>query len=226
MAFIFSDLQDTAPSSIIELFSLQLVEEIHGSSLEYKFYDSTLTYPDSKIIWNSREYEAIPIQASGFKYAGDGQLPRPTMRVSNVLGTITSILLGIPSGLEGAKVTRIRTLLRYLDAVNFPENTNPFGTPDPTAEMPREIYIIDRKSNENRDIVEFELATVNDLQGIRIPKRQCISSICQWVYKSAECSYTGGLPTCAKTLADCRAHFGSSAQLPFGGFPGVGTYIS
>lgn len=226
MAAIFSDLQKVSPSSIIELFSLELVESIHGSSLEYTFYDSTLTYPDGKLVWNSKEYSAIPIQASGFKYAGDGQLPRPTIRISNVLGTITSVLMGIPSGLEGAKITRIRTLLRYLDAVNFPGSVNPFGTPDPTAEMPREIYIIDRKSNENRDIVEFELATINDLQGVRIPKRQCISSICQWVYKSAECSYTGGLATCGKTLKDCKAHFPGASQLPFGGFPGVGTYIT
>jgi len=226
MIAIFSDLQEVAPSSIIELFSLELIQEIHGTDLEYRFYDSTLTYPETNLTWNGVEYDAIPIQASGFKYAGDGQLPRPTLKISNLLGTVTSILLGIPSGLEGARVTRIRTLLRYLDASNFPENANPYGTPDPTAEMPREVYIIDRKANENRDVVEFELATVNDLQGIRIPKRQCISSICQWVYKSPECSYLGSLQTCKKTLSDCRAHFGASAQLPFGGFPGVGTYIS
>lgn len=225
MPIIFSDLQATAPSSIIELFSLQLSEPIHQSSLQYKFYDSALSYSAGKITWAGSDYEAIPIQASGFKYTGDGQLPRPTIKVSNALGTITSILLGLPSGLEGAKLTRIRTLIRYLDAVNFPGSVNPFGTPDPTAEMPREIYIIDRKANENRDVVEFELATINDLQGVRIPKRQCISSICQWVYKSAECGYVGGLPACEKTIADCRNHFGSFASLPFGGFPGVGTYI-
>ena len=75
--------------------------------------------------------------------------------------------------LTGATVTRIRTLARYLDAVNFPGSSNPFGTPDPTAEFPQEIYKIDRKSAENRDVVEFELAAVFDLAGIRAPKRQC-----------------------------------------------------
>ena len=34
------------------------------------------------------------------------------------------------------------------------------ATPDPTAEFPQEIYAIDRKSAENREIVEFELAAV------------------------------------------------------------------
>ena len=47
---------------------------------------------------------------------------------------------------------------------------NPYGTPDPTAEFPQEIYKIDRKSAENRDVVQFELASVFDLAGIRAPK--------------------------------------------------------
>ena len=42
-----------------------------------------------------------------------------------------------------------------------------------TAEFPREIYSIDRKSTENREVVEFELAAPTDLAGVRIPKRQC-----------------------------------------------------
>ena len=75
--------------------------------------------------------------------------------------------------LTGATVTRIRTLARFLDAANFPSNVNPYGTPDSTAEFPQEIYKIDRKSAENREVVQFELAAVFDLAGIRSPKRQC-----------------------------------------------------
>ena len=51
--------------------------------------------------------------------------------------------------------------------------TNTLGTPDPTAEFPREIYKIDRKATENREIVQFELAAPFDLAGIRAPKRLC-----------------------------------------------------
>ena len=74
--------------------------------------------------------------------------------------------------LTGATVTRIRTLARYLDAINFPGGINPLGTPDPTAEFPQEIYKIDRKSAENREVVTFELAAVFDLAGVIAPKRQ------------------------------------------------------
>jgi len=119
----------------------------------------------------------MPIEAEGFAFR-EGQLPRPTLTISNALGTITAILLNVNStttgnDLTGATVTRIRTLARYLDSINFPGNTNPLGTPDPTAEFPQEIYKIDRKSAENREVVTFELAAVFDLAGIRAPKRQC-----------------------------------------------------
>ena len=68
-----------------------------------------------------------------------------------------------------AKVTRIRTLSRFLDAANFDNDTNPYGTPDPTStgEMPREVYYVDRKVSENRDLVEFELASVFDWKALQ-----------------------------------------------------------
>ena len=39
--------------------------------------------------------------------------------LTNILGTFTTLILTLPQGLEGAKVTRIRTLSRYIDNVNF-----------------------------------------------------------------------------------------------------------
>ena len=94
---------------------------------------------------------------------GKVNFPDLLLTISNALGTITAILLNVNAvttgnDLTGATVTRIRTLARYLDAVNFPDSTNPLGTPDPTAEFPQEIYKIDRKSAENREVVQFELS--------------------------------------------------------------------
>jgi lambda family phage minor tail protein L len=225
MAVPVSDLQAIAPSAVIELFELELNAVQHGVADTYRFHAGTSLNSNGVLIWNAEEYLRFPIEAEGFEYSGNGQLPRPKVRVSNILGTITALLLSLPDGLEGAKLTRIRTLARYIDGANFPGGTNPYGTPDPTAEFPREIYYVDRKVAETRDVVEFDLAASFDLAGVRAPKRQCIANICQWVYKSAECGYTGGLPTCDKTLDACKAHFGATAELPFGSFPGVGTFF-
>lgn len=239
MSVPFSELQSIAPSSVIELFELQLDTAQHGANDLYRFHAGSNLNANGQLIWNGNSYLRFPIEAEGFEYSR-GQLPRPTIRVSNALGTITALLLTLPRGLEGAKVTRIRTLARYIDGANWPGGTNPLGTPDPTAVLPAEIFYIDRKVSETRELVEFELAAVFDLAGIRAPKRQCISNICQWVYRSAECSYTGtnyfdandnavataGQDVCGKRLNSCQARFGATNELPFGSFPGIGTYFA
>ena len=174
---IVSNLQNVNPSAIIELFTLQLDNSLHGATTVYRFHAGTSLKDNGEIIWAGNSYQRFPIQAEGFAFK-KGQLPRPTLTVSNALGTITAILLSVNTttagnDLTGATVTRIRTLARFLDAANFPSNVNPYGTPDSTAEFPQEIYKIDRKSAENREVVQFELAAVFDLAGIRSPKRQC-----------------------------------------------------
>jgi len=174
---IVSNLQNINPSAIIELFTLTLDTTLHGASTVYRFHAGSTLKENGEIVWAGNTYQRFPIQAEGFAFQ-KGQLPRPTLTVSNALGTITAILLNVNTtttgnDLTGATVTRIRTLARFIDAVNFPGNINPYGTPDATAEFPQEIYKIDRKSAENREFVQFELAAVFDLAGIRAPKRQC-----------------------------------------------------
>ena len=174
---IITDLQKINPSAIIELFTLTTDATLHGSAQTYRFHNGTSLNANGDIIWAGNQYLKMPIEAEGFAFQ-KGQLPRPKLTVSNALGTITAILLNVNkvtagNDLAGATVTRIRTLARYIDAVNFPGNSNPLGTPDPTAEFPKEIYKIDRKSAENRDVVEFELAAAIDLVGVRAPQRQC-----------------------------------------------------
>ena len=174
---IVSNLQNINPSAIIELFTLQLDSSLHGATTIYRFHAGSSLKDNGEIVWAGNSYQRFPIKAEGFAFR-QGQLPRPTLTVSNALGTITAILLSVNTttagnDLTGATVTRIRTLARFLDAVNFPGDINPYGTPDNTAEFPQEIYKIDRKSAENREVVQFELASVFDLAGIRAPNRQC-----------------------------------------------------
>ena len=173
----FNDLQPINPSAIIELFTLKLDNTLHGATTVYRFHAGSNMSANGRIVWAGNEYLRFPIQISGFAFQ-NGQIPRPKLVVSNALGTISAILLTVNetttgNDLTGATVTRIRTLAKFLDAVNFSGGTNPYGTPDPTAEFPQEIYSIDLKATETREIVEFELASVLDLVAITCPKRQC-----------------------------------------------------
>ena len=176
---IFSSLQDINPSAIIELFTLQLSTALHGANTIYRFHAGSNLNANGKIVWAGNEYLRFPIQASGFAFQ-KGQLPRPKLTISNATGLISSILLTVNevttgNDLRGATVTRIRTLAKFIDPVNFADGTN--ATADNQAEFPQEIYSIDRKSTETREIVEFELAAPTDLAGVRIPGLQATRSI-------------------------------------------------
>ena len=178
---VFSEVQKINPSAIIELFTLQLDNSLHCATTTYRFHSGSNLNANGEIVWAGNAYQRFPIEATGFAYQR-GQIPRPTLVVSNALGTISAIFLTVNqtttgNDLTGATVTRIRTMARFLDAVNFPGSSNPLGTPDPTAEFKRQIYVIDRKAAENRDVVEFELAGAIDMAGVRAPKRQCTRAL-------------------------------------------------
>ena len=322
MAIPVSALQSINPGSIIELFTIQLSTALHGSNTLYRFHNGANLNANGEVVWAGNSYLRFPIECSGFEFGSTGTLPRPKISISNIFGTMTAIMQDVNqtstgNDLNGAKFTRIRTLARFLDAVNFAPTTttttststvadpsdgetvtytvtvqnvggvnifllngvnnpvitmkrgstyifdqsdssnsghplrikrnsgasystgvtvagtqgsagssvtfqppypdapsdlryyctvhgnamgntitmnnpntiqqtttssttttgNPFGTPDPNAEFPQEIYSIDRKSAENREVVEFELAAPTDLAGVRIPGRQATRSI-------------------------------------------------
>lgn len=239
------ELASLYPSAIIELFEVKTIDRIHGACEVYRFHAGVNAKAVSgHLVWGGETYYAWPVEAEGFEVNGGGSLPRPKVRIANIEGTITTLLLellvfGSSSDLAGAEVKRIRTLARFLDAENFEGDINPFGTPDPEASLPDEIYYIDRKSSETREFVEFELAAIFDLANVRLPRRQCLNNICQWIYRGEECGYEGtnyfdendnsvltaAEDICGKRLTSCEARFGANAQLPYGGYPGVGQYV-
>jgi len=313
MAVPVSALQEINPGAVIELFTLELDATLHGSTTIYRFHNGANLNANGELVWNSNSYLRFPIQCEGFEFTGTGTLPRPTISVSNIFGTLTAIMQNVNqttvgNDLNGAKLTRIRTLARYLDAANFAPTTttttststvadpsdaetitytvtvvnvggsnifaingsnnpvitmkrgstyifnqshssnvnhplriksdaggsqtttnagtlgtdatvtyspaypgapsdlryycsvhgnamgntitmnnpntiqqqtssssttqtNPYGTPDPTAEFPKEIYFLDRKISENRDIVQWEAISALDLVNVKLPKR-------------------------------------------------------
>lgn len=128
---------------------------------------------------------------------------------------------------------------------NYLETTtsrNPYA--DPSQFLDREMWVVDRKANQNNIFIELELTAPYDLAGIKLPRRQCIQNACSWKYKSSECSYvpdgvtykyytiTNKITTdpakdvCNKSLAACKLRFKTAADpapiLPYGGFPMLG----
>ena len=200
-------LQALAPTAIIDLFDIKLTLERNG-------VDDTLRYHAGKnglisdIIFDGKTYPAAPVEIDGFEFTGKGTLPRPTLRVANVNGAISS-LLALYNPL-GARVRRIRTFAKFLDVENFnqvqslqTEDDNAVttqsgdnliyqtfnDTADPDAKMV-ETWYIDRVASENLQFVEFELTAKLDLTNLQLPRRT-VTEFCQWEYRERECPYKG-----------------------------------
>ncbi|WP_407237798.1 phage minor tail protein L [Escherichia coli] len=65
-----------------------------------------------------RQYQAYPIQGTGFELNGKGSAARPTLTVSNLHGMVTGMAEDLQS-LVGGTVVRRKVYARFLDAVNF-----------------------------------------------------------------------------------------------------------
>ena len=172
-----SEYQKIDPSAIIELFELKLIEGLHytdatGITTVYRWHSGMTAAGAGSIVFNNKTYSPMPIEAEGFDYKSgknDGQA-RPVLRVSNLLNTVSTILIEVNKVTPGndllnAEVTRIRTAAMFLDGES---------TANVNATSRNEVYFIERKSTENRQIVEFELSQFSDLPGFKIPKRQVL----------------------------------------------------
>ena len=182
-------------------------------------------------------YAPVPVEAEGFEWSGKGSLPTPRLRVSNVTRAATGLVLAFDD-LRGASVIRKVTFKRFLDGQDEADGTALFKV---------EVWRVKRKAQHNRLMIEWELGTPHDQPGAEIPKRQVLRT-CPWKYRrwdaaggafdytQATCPYAGASlfneqgasvldpaqDRCSKQLiSGCKARFGTSVALPFGGFPGV-----
>lgn len=231
---IASDVQYLAPGELIELFELDATD--FGAAQVYYFVMAT--DDGSAVEFNGIEYSPLDFEIEGLQISGTGQLPEPTMKLSNTDNTLGAAINSF-NDLVGAKLTRRKTFSKYLD-----------GEPgaDPTAIIPPDIFVIEQKTSQNKYFVEFKLVPIIDYQGIRCPKRQVLRDNCPFVYRTPTdstsfdysnvigCPYTGNDyfdvdgnvegsaldDRCGKFLSSCALRFpGDDTEIPYGGFPSV-----
>jgi len=226
---ITADTQQLEPGGRITVYEL----DASSFGADQLFFHQHLK--SGVIWWQGQEYGAWPIEASGFERTSD-QPPSPRLRVGNIDGRIGALCLMFDD-LVGARIIRRQTLVKYLDAANFPEG-NP--TADPAEHFQDEVWFIERKVVEDYEVVEFELTTAIDLNGEQLPRRQIVAGLCGWVtiggYRGPYCGYTGPAvadaddnPTddpsrdqCGGRVRSCKLRFGENSELPYGGFPAAG----
>lgn len=180
------------------------------------------------VVWQGQAYEPYPIKGEGFELSSQGAGNRPTLSVSNILGFVTGAAEQF-NQFVGVTVYRRQTYAKFLDTVNF-------AVGNPTADNSQEVvskFIVERMASLTAETATFELAAPSESDGSVIPARIMLANVCCWQYRGEGCGYTGrpvadrfDLPTddakkdvCSGTITGCRARYGATAVLPYGGFP-------
>lgn len=216
---ISKEINSLEPSALITLYEIDLSQLIlrgervvysdQNLSTELRFHNN-LKSINTSIWFNGKEYFPAPISATGFETSAKGSPPSPRLSIASnpkglsdeVRDRVKYIKYAIRDldNLSGAKVKRIRTFVKYIDNRNFYKadgttlisSTSPAPEgfdPDPNATFPEDVYVIDRKSGENKNTLEFELASPFDVHDLKLPGRIVTEVNCVWIYRGEGCCY-------------------------------------
>ncbi|KCB48658.1 phage minor tail protein L [Bordetella hinzii] len=239
---VTADIQKLEPGVLVRLFELDC-SRIGGDVLHFHGYPQA-----GSLFWKGVEYRPWAIEARDFERTGDARQPAPTLAVGNIgetesgqrTGVISSLCLALDD-LVGATLTVRETLGQYLDPANF-AGGNPSA--DPSQELPTEVWIVEQKTSETPEVVEFELSNALSFDGRKLPGRQITASICHWLwiggYRGPYCGYSHNayfdaqntptrdpaLDRCPGLVSACQLRFGAQqgvlpveAVINFGGAP-------
>lgn len=225
---IYADVQRLDIGDQVDLYEIDLTE-LGGERLLFHKYMQV-----GNIVFDGQEYTAWPITVEGIEQRSEGVQPRPILTVSNVGSDVNGDPIpGLVSALciqfqdmVGAPVVVRRTLGKYLDAVNFPDG-NPDA--DPTQQFPPQRWRIEARRSSDDEVVSFELGSVLDTDGQKIPDLVVMVSVCAWLrkggYRGPYCGYIGAAmfdeddnPTTDPAKDRCAGRL-SSCRLRQAGFP-------
>jgi len=145
----------------IELFKIDTVV-IGGGDI---FYITPNVYTTTKVYFGGNPYDPFPVQAQGFERNGSTTAPaQPTLTVSNLSRFFMASILNL-GDMVGAKVTRYRTFMNFLDGQ---------ADADTSATYSPDVYIIMQKSMHTKSTIQWTLCSQLDRPDVRLPRRQIL----------------------------------------------------
>jgi lambda family phage minor tail protein L len=183
---VASSLLDLQSTAILEMYKI-FPDRINKPTLFIGIHGGSVF--DKAIVWQGVQYLPMSIEAEGFDILADGKLARPKIRVANKNNLITNLLQN-NNDLVNAKIIRKKVQVKYLDDENF-DGGNPFGEADSKAELADDTWLMGRKTQESKILVEFELSSPLDLENFSVNPRGVVSKFCYWQYRGEGCRYAG-----------------------------------
>jgi lambda family phage minor tail protein L len=195
-----TEVMNLYPSALVTFFEIDLsgvaayVDFAGNPDKIFRFHNN-VSLSSKDITFQGNIYYVCAIETVGFEVSSSGLAAKPILRMSVADESIPFFALfknKIRSlgDIIGATVTRRRTFAKFLDSSNF-DSLNKPKNPDPNdfIEFPKDVYFINKKSMENKLILEYELASIIELEGLMLPRRQIMSLRCNFPYRGWGCNY-------------------------------------
>lgn len=235
---IMEDVQSLDLGTIVELYEVDLTVIGYADILYF-----TASEGNAKSIWfGGDEYVSRGIEMTGFSRSSNDAPPEPTLTISNVDQGGNALLLQYDN-LIGAKVTRRRTLAKYLDRLEDGVTPNPNASF--ASQFMPEIWYIEQKEEGNPILIKWRMDSIMNLDGKMVPNRRVLKTFCERNYRfwdeasnsfiypaTRACPYAGAScfdqfnqPTtnandeCDKSHVGCGKRFGDG--LPTWAMPGA-----
>lgn len=161
------------------------------------------------ITYAGQLYSKFPVQYSGTTMSSDGSIDKATLTVANP-GRVFQYYVNDFKVLRGTRITIKTTYESFLDFIYTFEADGSVTTQgnagaDSTAHL-EDVFVVDSYSS-NESAIVFNLDPVVDFN-IKLPRVSFNSNVCRFRYKDPRtCMYSGTLPSCKKTLDDCKLHY-------------------
>jgi lambda family phage minor tail protein L len=154
--------------------------------LEVKFDDDNiirLVNNTENVVWSGVNWQAFPFDIDVFGDGKKGEVPKVTLRVSNVQRYIQSLLEPFNGGVDSEVILRVV----YSDNCTLME-TKPSQVD--TGDVELEIELLVTGATATAEWVTFSLGASN-IYTRRFPKNLIIKNFCRWKYGSPECGIAG-----------------------------------
>tara|TARA_R100001510_G_scaffold27833_1_gene24558 strand:- start:327 stop:1547 length:1221 start_codon:yes stop_codon:yes gene_type:complete len=169
-------------SNIVSLFEIQL--NATTKAFLTRSFEADLTAVqmyDFDTNTQLNTYTAIPIDIDGIDASAQGPSARPVVTIGTVNTDFQTLISPLSfEKLVGKKFYRRKTLAKYLK-----DGSADAGSGNTPIEFPRQVYVIDRVSQENAFSVTLELSSPFNVEGLVLPYRVVGHNACPWQYQGA-----------------------------------------
>jgi lambda family phage minor tail protein L len=153
---VFQEGFSYTPTSIIELYKFDLTS-VGAGTLYY-------TNETKQIVFMSQVWTPLPIEMTNIEKNSSGAPTRPTLRVSNLFKTLQASTIAYQD-LVNCRVIRYKTFAKFIQGGSSPNDS---------ATISIENFIINQLTELSPDEITWELCTSTDIEDDKIPARQML----------------------------------------------------